>query len=74
MERWLPASTGVGLGLVLAPSLDFGFFIGGVLFFGLLSRVLKIRDLTLSTIAVGCIVAEGFGGILKPVFVMLGIL
>lgn len=74
LERWLPASTGVGLGLVLAPSLDFGFFIGGVLFFGLLSRVLKIRDLTLSTIAVGCIVAEGFGGILKPVFVMLGIL
>ncbi|MCK6523958.1 OPT/YSL family transporter [Myxococcota bacterium] len=74
IERWLPASTGVGLGLVLAPSLDFGFFIGGVLFFGILSRGLKIREITLSTVAVGCIVAEGFGGILKPVLVMLGLL
>lgn len=74
LGRWLPSSTGIGLGLVLAPSLDFAFFFGGVLFFGVLERGLGVASLTLTTIAVGCIVAEGFGGIAKPVLALLGVL
>ena len=71
-ERILPSSIGFGLGLVLPVAYDFSFFIGGVLLFLVLGRGFKIKDLTLTTIAVGCIVAEGLGGVLKPVLDMLG--
>lgn len=74
LGRWLPSSTGIGLGMVLAPSLDFAFFVGGVLFFGVLERGLKVPSLTLTSIAVGCIVAEGFGGIAKPLLALVGVL
>ncbi len=74
IARWLPSSTGIGLGLVLAPSLDFAFFVGGVLFFGVLERGLKVSPLTLTTLAVGCIVAEGLGGVAKPLLALAGLL
>lgn len=73
LERFMPSSIGLGLGLVLPIAYDLGFFLGGVLLFGVLGRGLKVRALTLTTIAVGAIVGEGLGGIMKPVLQMLKI-
>ncbi|MBM3992060.1 MAG: hypothetical protein FJ298_13775 [Planctomycetes bacterium] len=65
-KKWLPESTGIGLGLVLAPALSLGFFVGAFLTWIVLGRWLKWSDATLTTIAVASIVAEGIGGVLKP--------
>jgi uncharacterized oligopeptide transporter (OPT) family protein len=73
IEKWLPSSTGVGLGLVLPIALGFGFFLGGVCFV-IAARQFKIRDVSLTTFAVGCIVAEGIGGVLKPVLALAGLM
>lgn len=72
VARFLPSSIGFGLGLVLPIAYDWAFFLGGFILHILLGRRLRVSDLTLTTIAVGCIVAEGLGGILKPVFHILG--
>jgi uncharacterized oligopeptide transporter (OPT) family protein len=74
IERFLPSSLGLGLGLVLPIAYDWAFFLGGVVLWIGFGRLLKVRDLTLTTVAVACIVAEGLGGVTKPVLEMLGIL
>lgn len=73
LQRWLPSSLGVGLGLVLPVAFDWAFFVGGVALWAL-GRFAGVRDLTLTTIAVGCIVAEGLGGVAKPLLTMAGII
>lgn len=73
LQRWLPSSLGVGLGLVLPVAFDWAFFVGGVALWSL-GRFAGVRDLTLTTIAVGCIVAEGLGGVAKPLLTMAGVL
>jgi uncharacterized oligopeptide transporter (OPT) family protein len=70
----IPCSIGFGLGLVLPVAYDFAFFFGGFLMWIIGRRVLKMSDLTLTTIAVGSIVAEGLGGVLKPVLAILGVI
>ena len=70
--RWVPSSVGLGIGPVLPISYDLSFFLGGFLFWIVLQRWLKVRELTLTTVAVACIVAEGLGGILKPLLSKLG--
>lgn len=72
--RGLPDSIGVGLGLVLPIAYDFAFFLGGVLLWLVLRRGLSMRNITLTTIAVGCIVAEGIGGVLKSALAVAGLL
>lgn len=72
VRKWLPESTGIGLGLVLSPALSLGFFVGGFLLWIVLGRWLKWSDATLTTIAVASIVAEGIGGVLKPVLHVVG--
>lgn len=67
LERWLPHSIGIGLGMVLAPALGLAFFVGGFLSWIVGSRWLKMSDVTLTTIAVACIVAEGLGGVLQAI-------
>lgn len=74
IEPWLPSSIGLGIGLVLPISFDLAFFVGGVLLFLVGERTLKIPAVSLTTIAVGCIVAEGLGGVLKPVLSIIGLL
>lgn len=74
IERLLPSSIGFGLALVLPVSYDFAFFLGGFLLWVVLGKGFKVRDITLTTIAVGCIVAEGLGGVLKPVLQMAGLI
>ncbi|GMV43790.1 MAG: hypothetical protein AMXMBFR64_55060 [Myxococcales bacterium] len=74
LERLLPSSIGFGLGLVLPVAYDFAFFLGGFVLWVILGRGLKVRDITLTTIAVGCIVAEGLGGVLKPVLQVVGVI
>lgn len=73
LQRWLPHSIGVGLGLVLSPSLGISFFLGGVVMWIVLGRLLGWKDVTLTTIAVASIVAEGIGGVLKPLLTVLGL-
>jgi uncharacterized oligopeptide transporter (OPT) family protein len=68
-----PHSVGLGIGLVLPVSFDIAFFVGGVLLWIVLGRVLRVRDVTLTTIAVGSIVGEGIGGVLKPLLQMAGV-
>jgi uncharacterized oligopeptide transporter (OPT) family protein len=74
ITRFIPSSIGFGLGLVLPVAYDFSFFLGGFFLWVVLGRWLKVKDLTLTTIAVGCIVAEGLGGVLKPVLQIAGII
>ena len=74
IARFLPSSLGIGLGLVLPISYDLAFFVGGLVLWGLFDRGLKVRELTLTTVAVACIVAEGFGGVIKPVLRLVGVL
>lgn len=73
IKRLLPCSIGLGIGLVLPIAYDLAFFVGGVVLWVILGRMLKVRSITLTTIAVGCIVAEGLGGVLKPVLAMAGL-
>ena len=73
-KKWLPESTGIGLGLVLSPALSLGFFVGSFLMWLVLGRWLKWSDATLTTIAVASIVAEGIGGVLKPMLHALGLI
>ena len=72
--RWLPSSLGIGLGMVLPVAYDFSFFLGGVVLWVICQRLIGIRELTLTTVAVACIVAEGLGGVLKPVLRLTGLL
>lgn len=74
LGKWLPSSVGIGIGLVLPVSYDLAFFLGGVVLWLVMGKGLKVSTLTLTSIAVGCIVAEGLGGVLKPVLAMLGVL
>jgi hypothetical protein len=74
IKRWLPCSIGLGIGLVLPVSFDLAFFVGGILLFVIGERMLKINSVSLTTIAVGCIVAEGLGGVLKPLLSIAGVL
>jgi hypothetical protein len=74
IRKWLPESIGVGLGLVLAVAYGLGFFVGGFLMWIVLGRVFRWSDATLTTIAVASIVAEGIGGVLKPVLAMCGLM
>jgi uncharacterized oligopeptide transporter (OPT) family protein len=71
LQRWMPEAIGIGLGLVLAPSLGVSFFLGGFLMWIVLGRWLRWSDATLTTIAVGSIVAEGLGGVLQSGLVKL---
>lgn len=73
IEKWLPSSTGVGLGLVLPIAYGWSFFLGGLLFV-IAEKRFKIREVSLTTFAVGCIVAEGIGGVLKPLLAVLGLM
>jgi uncharacterized oligopeptide transporter (OPT) family protein len=74
VKKFLPDSIGLGLGLVLPISYDFAFFLGGIVLFIVLGRGFKVRDITLTTIAVGCIVAEGIGGVLKSALSVAGVI
>ncbi len=69
LKPWIPDGTGIGLGMVLSVSLGISFFIGGFLLWIVLGRWLKIGESTLTTIAVGSIVAEGIGGVLQSILV-----
>ena len=71
---FIPHSIGVGIGLVLPVSFDIAFFVGGVLLWIVCGRLLKMRDVTLTTIAVGSIVGEGIGGVMKPLLQMMGVI
>jgi hypothetical protein len=47
--------------------------VGGICFL-IAAKRFKIRDVSLTTVAVGCIVAEGIGGVLKPVLAVAGLM
>ena len=74
LVRYLPCSIGLGIGLVLPIAYDLAFFLGGVLLWIVLGRWLEVRSITLTTVAVACIVAEGIGGVLKPILQMAGLI
>lgn len=72
--RFVPGSVGLGIGLVLPVSYDLSFFLGGFILWIVMGRWMKMKDLTLTTIAVACIVAEGIGGITKPLLTLAGVI
>jgi uncharacterized oligopeptide transporter (OPT) family protein len=71
LRRAMPCSIGLGIGLVLPVKYDLSFFLGGFVMWVVLGRWLGVRSITLTTIAVACIVAEGIGGMLKPLLHLL---
>lgn len=74
LSRWMPESVGIGLGLVLSPALGVSFFLGGFVMWIVLGRWLGWKDVTLTTLAVASIVAEGLGGVLKPLLTLFGVI
>ena len=60
--------------MVLPVAYCLSFFIGGFAFWIVLGRNLKVAAATLTTISVGCIVAEGLGGVTKALLKAAGIL
>ena len=71
LRPWMPEAIGLGLGLVLSPANGISFFIGGFLLWVVLGRWMKWSETTLTTIAVGSIVAEGIGGVVQSGLVKL---
>jgi len=71
LRPWMPEAIGLGLGLVLPPASGISFFIGGFLLWIVLGRWMKWSETTLTTIAVGSIVAEGIGGVVQSGLVKL---
>ena len=74
IRRFLPCSIGFGLALILPLVYDFGFFFGAVMMFYVLKRFLKFSDITLTTMAIACIVAEGVGGLLQAILKAVGVI
>ena len=74
IRRFLPSSIGFGLALILPVFYDFGFFAGGVMMFYVLGRYLKVKEVSLNTLAIACIVGEGIGGILQAGLKIVGLL
>lgn len=74
LTRWVPSSVGIGLGLILPVAYGLSFFLGGFLFWIVLRRWFGVRDVTLTTLAVACIVAEGLGGVTKALLATIGVL
>lgn len=74
LRKWLPEAVGIGLGLVLSPALGITFFLGGVVMWIVLGGLLKWKDVTLTTIAVASIVAEGIGGVVKALLGTFGVI
>jgi uncharacterized oligopeptide transporter (OPT) family protein len=71
LRPWLPNAIGIGLGLVLAPAYGLSFFVGGFVLWIVLGRWRGWSSTTLTTIAVGAIVAEGIGGVAQVGLVRL---
>lgn len=71
LKKWMPETIGLGLGLVLSPALGIAFFVGGFLMWIVLGRWLKVSDATLTTIAIGSIVAEGVGGVAQSLLLQI---
>jgi uncharacterized oligopeptide transporter (OPT) family protein len=71
LRRWMPETIGLGLGLVLSPALGIAFFVGGLLMWIVLGRWLRVSQTTLTTIAIGGIVAEGIGGVVQSLLLQL---
>ena len=71
LRRWMPETIGIGLGLVLSPAYGIAFFVGGFLMWIVLGRWFKVSETTLTTIAIGAIVAEGIGGVLQSLLLQL---
>ena len=74
IRKYLPGSIGFGLALILPVVYDFAFFCGALTMFYVLRRLLKLRNITLNTIAVACIIGEGIGGILQAVLKIVGVI
>ena len=74
LGKYLPSSTGLGIGLVLPISVDLAFFTGGFVMWVVLGRGLKVSADTLTSVAVAGIVGEGLGGVIKPLLARVGVL
>ncbi len=74
VRGFLPCSVGLGIGMVLPPSYGLAFFVGGFLFWIVLGRWMRVSAVTLTTVAVGCVVAEGIGGVAKALLATIGVL
>jgi hypothetical protein len=74
LRRFIPGSIGLGMGLVIHPSISLAFFAGGLLMWYGLRRVMKVSDSTLSTIAIASIVGEGIGGLTQGVLKAVGLI
>jgi hypothetical protein len=74
LRRFVPGSIGVGMGLVINPSISLAFFAGGIVMWFVLRRLLRLSESTLSTVAIASIVGEGIGGLTQGVLKAAGLI
>lgn len=74
IRPFIPCSVGIGIGMVLPPAYGIAFFVGGFIQWVVLGRWLRWSPATLTTISVGCVVAEGIGGVAKALLTEVGVI
>lgn len=72
IRRWLPSTTGIGIGLILPIAYSLDFFVGAVIFL-ILAKKFKMGEETISSVAAAGILGEAAGGLLNGALKVAGI-
>lgn len=72
IKRFLPSTTGIGIGLILPIAYSLDFFVGAVIFL-ILAKKFKMGEETISSIAAAGILGEAAGGLLNGALKVAGI-
>jgi len=71
-KKYMPSTTGIGIGMILPITYSLDFFLGAIIFL-LMAKRFKVLEETLSSLAAAGILGEAAGGMLKGAFQSMGI-
>lgn len=72
IRRFVPSTTGIGIGLILSIGYSLDFFVGAVIFL-ILAKKFKMSEGTIASIAAAGILGDASGGLLSAMLASLGI-
>lgn len=71
--RFFPHPMGVGIGLFVPVTYSVSFFVGALVFCGILPKYTRVSDKTLNTVAAAGIFGQGAMGLIVAILVSLGV-